>query len=230
MLTGSSRTGARCVAAADEMLVTRAVRASSGQRRARGYATEARQQPAAVTRPVLESFGRRTAFDDRLPPLRQGVRAPPPPGPSTVSNEARFAPLEPRLQDDLQAVVRSFRAPIRYAFSYGSGVFKQAGYGPDDKPLLDFVFAVTTPVHWHDLNIAQYPQHYSLFARLAGSRIVSIVQERIGARCWFNVECEVNGRVRGSRDGLTDRRSSSSTASSRSTTCAMTCSTGRRST
>ena len=197
MLAGPSRTSARCcVVAADESLtVTRTARL----RNSRGYATEARQQPAPATRPVLESFGRpsaRHAFDDRLPPLRFGVRAPAPPGPSTVSNEARFAPLEPQLQDDLQAIVRSFRAPIRYAFSYGSGVFKQAGYRPEDRPLLDFVFAVTTPVHWHDLNIAQHPQHYSLFARLAGSRIVSIIQERIGARCWFNVECEVNGRVR----------------------------------
>ncbi|KAF8419971.1 mitochondrial matrix Mmp37-domain-containing protein [Boletus edulis BED1] len=68
----------------------------------------------------------------------------------------------------LENIVNSFESPIRYAFAYGSGVFEQAGY---DKPaaaqakgtgrsMLDFVFAVTHPDHWHSINMHQYPGHY----------------------------------------------------------------------
>lgn len=36
--------------------------------------------------------------------------------------------IDPELQADLEAILAEFKAPIRYAFAYGSGVFKQAGY------------------------------------------------------------------------------------------------------
>jgi translocator assembly and maintenance protein 41 len=39
-----------------------------------------------------------------------------------------FQAEDPQLQRDLDAIVQEFRAPIRYAFAYGSGVFKQKGY------------------------------------------------------------------------------------------------------
>lgn len=106
-----------------------------------------------------------------------------------------FQAEDPQLQRDLEAIVQEFRAPIRYAFAYGSGVFKQKGYRENEKPMLDFVFAVSHPNHWHSINIAQHKDHYSFIARMFGSNVVSILQNKVGAGVWFNVECMVHGRI-----------------------------------
>lgn len=67
-----------------------------------------------------------------------------------------------------------------------------------DKPLLDFVFAVSHPSHWHAINMQQNPEHYSLPMRLLGSDAVAWMQEKgLGANVWFNVDVEVDGKVRG---------------------------------
>lgn len=114
----------------------------------------------------------------------------------------------------LEEIVRSFQAPIRYAFAYGSGVFQQSGYTAavrffalrssqlqadvvqQDAPLLDFIFAVTHPSHWHAKNMQQNPHHYSLPMRILGSDAVAWMQEKgLGAGVWFNVGVEVNGKV-----------------------------------
>ncbi|KAI6101862.1 mitochondrial matrix Mmp37-domain-containing protein [Pisolithus sp. B1] len=102
----------------------------------------------------------------------------------------------------LEQIVRSFDAPVRYAFAYGSGVFEQTGYdhvdgdivdtskpkrkqNRADKPMLDFIFAVNHPDHWHSINMHQYPGHYPLHARMLGSSFVTKVQE-MGPGVWFN--------------------------------------------
>ncbi|KAJ7175870.1 mitochondrial matrix Mmp37-domain-containing protein [Mycena filopes] len=89
----------------------------------------------------------------------------------------------------LESIVEQFDAPIRYAFAYGSGVFEQDGYplkdGAADSPMLDFMFAVTHPAHFHSINMQQHPSHYTLHARVLGSSYVSNVQE-IGPGVWFN--------------------------------------------
>ena len=36
--------------------------------------------------------------------------------------------VDPLIAEELEEIVAHFRAPIRYAFAYGSAVFKQAGY------------------------------------------------------------------------------------------------------
>ncbi|TNY21562.1 mitochondrial matrix Mmp37-domain-containing protein [Rhodotorula diobovata] len=101
-----------------------------------------------------------------------------------------------QVQRDLEDVLQHFHAPVRYAFAYGSGVFRQKGYTEKDKPLLDFVFAVSHPSHWHAINMQQNPHHYSLPMRLLGSNAVSWMQEKgIGAEVWFNVDVEVNGKL-----------------------------------
>ncbi|GAA6039779.1 hypothetical protein JCM8097_004217 [Rhodosporidiobolus ruineniae] len=97
---------------------------------------------------------------------------------------------------ELQDVLAHFKAPVRYAFAYGSGVFRQKGYTSTDKPLLDFVFAVSHPSHWHAINMQQNPEHYSLPMRLLGSNAVAWMQEKgPGAEVWFNVDVEVNGKL-----------------------------------
>jgi len=88
----------------------------------------------------------------------------------------------------LESIVDQFDAPIRYAFAYGSGVFEQDGYPKSqgaDAPMLDFMFAVTHPAHFHSINMHQHPSHYTLHARLFGSSYVTKIEEIIPG-VWFN--------------------------------------------
>ena len=97
----------------------------------------------------------------------------------------------------LESIVADFDAPIRYAFAYGSGVFEQDGYQAEKgAPMLDFMFAVTHPAHFHSINMAQHPSHYTVYARAFGSSFVTRVQE-IGPGVWFNAFVKSKGRVCG---------------------------------
>lgn len=107
--------------------------------------------------------------------------------------------VPPDLERDCQRIVATFKAPIRYAFGYGSGVFPQRSYDPsasgNERPLLDFVFAVSHPSHWHSINLQQNPSHYALPLRWFGSGPISWLQEKgPGAGVWFNVDVEIEGR------------------------------------
>ncbi|EPT05296.1 hypothetical protein FOMPIDRAFT_148453 [Fomitopsis schrenkii] len=81
----------------------------------------------------------------------------------------------------LEDIVAQFNAPIRYAFAYGSGVFEQDGYKQEEKPMLDFMFAVTHADHWHSINMNQFPGHYPLHAR------------EISPGVWFNTHVPMKG-------------------------------------
>ncbi|KAJ1564607.1 Mitochondrial translocator assembly and maintenance protein 41 [Cladochytrium tenue] len=92
-------------------------------------------------------------------------------------------------------LIDHFDAPVRFAAAYGSGVVRQAGYDlelPDAKrPMVDLIFAVTHPYHWHSLNMRQNRHHYSFLASM-GSRVVSHVQE-YGAHIYYNTHVVVDG-------------------------------------
>lgn len=60
--------------------------------------------------------------------------------------------------------------------------------------MLDFIFAVSHADHWHSINMNQNPSHYPLAARLAGSGLVSRLQNT-SAGLWFNPYAKVNGVV-----------------------------------
>ena len=95
----------------------------------------------------------------------------------------------------LESIVATFDAPIRYAFAYGSGVFEQDGYQTErGAPMLDFMFAVTHPAHFHSINMSQHPSHYAMYARTLGSSFVTKVQE-LGPGVWFNAFVRTKGRV-----------------------------------
>ncbi|TIB71883.1 hypothetical protein E3Q18_02013 [Wallemia mellicola] len=80
-----------------------------------------------------------------------------------------------------------------YGFAYGSGVFKQTGYSDKDKPLVDFIIAVTHPHHWHSINIQQNPSHYPLGAKLFGNKAITFLQRKFGAQVWYVTMVEVDG-------------------------------------
>ncbi|KAK9466152.1 mitochondrial matrix Mmp37 [Lipomyces arxii] len=100
-------------------------------------------------------------------------------------------PIDDDVKERLRQTLWMFKAPIRYAFAYGSGVFSQ-GQTYARKPQVDLIFGVSYSQHWHSLNMAQYPEHYSSL-RWLGSGAVSFVQDRIGAGVYFNPYIELNG-------------------------------------
>lgn len=61
--------------------------------------------------------------------------------------------------------------------------------------MVDFIFGVSHPGHWHALNIQQNPHHYSSLRHL-GSGAVSLLQEKVGAGVYFNPYVEVNKMVK----------------------------------
>lgn len=115
---------------------------------------------------------------------------------SPTFGQNQLLPVSDATRALLERIVAGFHAPIRYAFAYGSGVFDQAGYsaadGKQKRPMLDFVFAVTHPDHWHSINLAQHPNHYPLHARVLGSSFVSKVEE-ISPGLWYNAYVEMEG-------------------------------------
>lgn len=117
----------------------------------------------------------------------------------------------------LKDILWQFKAPIRYAFAYGSGVFPQSGSGSgssgslrasihphppegigraqgDNPKMIDFIFGVSSTQHWHSLNLRQHRDHYSFLGSL-GSYAVTQVQERWGAGIYFNPFVTVNGTL-----------------------------------
>ncbi|PPR08162.1 hypothetical protein CVT24_012126 [Panaeolus cyanescens] len=120
----------------------------------------------------------------------------------------QLLPVSDNTRALLESIVAQFDAPIRYAFAYGSGVFEQDGYSEGsalssssasgspqstgqvqvnktDRPMVDFIFAVTHPGHFHSINMQQNPSHYPMHARMLGSDYVSKVQA-LGPGVWFN--------------------------------------------
>lgn len=116
-------------------------------------------------------------------------------------------------KEALRQILWQFRAPIRYAFAYGSGVFPQtasdskSAAAVHSKPsaaissmqgsqgkMIDFIFGVSYTQHWHSLNLQQHRDHYSAIGSL-GSSLVSRVQDKYGAGIYFNPYVTVNGTL-----------------------------------
>ncbi|KAI1931804.1 Mitochondrial translocator assembly and maintenance protein 41 [Ophidiomyces ophidiicola] len=119
--------------------------------------------------------------------------------------------INQEFKEALRQILWQFRAPIRYAFAYGSGVFPQSGAatGTSCHPaapatiqrmqtgggkMIDFIFGVSYSQHWHSLNLNQHRNHYSALGSL-GSYMVSQVQEQWGAGVYFNPYVTVNGTL-----------------------------------
>ncbi|KAF2458564.1 mitochondrial matrix Mmp37-domain-containing protein [Lineolata rhizophorae] len=120
--------------------------------------------------------------------------------------------INEEFKESLRQILWQFRAPIRYAFAYGSGVFPQndgsmppASLSPHPHPpeavtkwqkgggkIIDFIFGVSYTQHWHSLNLQQHRDHYSFLGSL-GSAVVTRVQDKWGAGVYFNPYITVNG-------------------------------------
>ncbi|KAE8354965.1 mitochondrial matrix Mmp37-domain-containing protein [Aspergillus coremiiformis] len=120
--------------------------------------------------------------------------------------------INQEFKEALRQILWQFRAPIRYAFAYGSGVFTQSGSAPGSSQchpsapaaiknmqqgqgkMIDFIFGVSYSQHWHSLNLHQHRDHYSGLGSL-GSYAVSQTQDRFGAGVYFNPYITVNGTL-----------------------------------
>lgn len=118
--------------------------------------------------------------------------------------------INEEFKEALRQILWRFRAPIRYAFAYGSGVFPQtAAPGVSCHPsppqaiqavqqgggkMIDFIFGVSYSQHWHSLNLNEHRDHYSGVGSL-GSYLVSQVQDKWGAGVYFNPYVTVNGTL-----------------------------------
>ncbi|KAJ5901809.1 Phosphatidate cytidylyltransferase [Penicillium taxi] len=120
--------------------------------------------------------------------------------------------INQEFKEALRQILWEFRAPIRYAFAYGSGVFAQQGSAASSSPthpsapsaimnmqqgsgkMIDFIFGVSYSQHWHSLNLNQHRDHYSGLGSL-GSYAVSQVQDKFGAGVYFNTHVTVNGTL-----------------------------------
>jgi hypothetical protein len=60
--------------------------------------------------------------------------------------------------------------------------------------MVDFIFGVSHTQHWHGLNLAQHPDHYSAMRHL-GSGAISWLQDNSGAGVYFNPYVEIDGMV-----------------------------------
>jgi len=127
--------------------------------------------------------------------------------------------INDEFKEALRHVLWQFKAPIRYAFAYGSGVFPQGN--PTAQPsgtsssrtsihahappavlsaqgghpkMIDFIFGVSYTEHWHSLNLHQHRDHYSALGSL-GSGAVAAVQDKFGAGVYFNPYVTVNGML-----------------------------------
>jgi translocator assembly and maintenance protein 41 len=120
--------------------------------------------------------------------------------------------INEEFKEALRQILWQFRAPIRYAFAYGSGVFTQtsAPSGPGQThpappqaiqkvqqgkgKMIDFIFGVSHSQHWHSLNLHEHRDHYSAMGHL-GSYAVTQLQEKWGAGVYFNPYVTVNGTL-----------------------------------
>ena len=121
--------------------------------------------------------------------------------------------INEEFKEALRQILWKFRAPIRYAFAYGSGVFPQSSGSSDgnsdlhpnapdavakvqdgNPKMIDFIFGVSYTQHWHSLNLQEHRDHYSWLGSL-GSYPVTKVQDSFGAGVYFNPYVTVNGTL-----------------------------------
>eukprot|EP00753_Platysulcus_tardus_P003184 PLAT1230.1.p1 GENE.PLAT1230.1~~PLAT1230.1.p1 ORF type:complete len:334 (-),score=77.80 PLAT1230.1:185-1186(-) len=89
----------------------------------------------------------------------------------------------------LAAIVRQLRLPpVRFVAAYGSAVFKQAGYGKHDAPMMDILIAVDDALNWHVDNLANNSDHYAFPLRLAQPSTIASFQRDYGAAMYYNTD------------------------------------------
>ena len=96
--------------------------------------------------------------------------------------------IEAFLSKKRQRVILRNKFPIKhikFAFAYGSGVFKQLENEKASENMIDFVFVVDDSIKFHMENLKQNASHYS-FLKHFGPFYLSKLQNEFGAACYYN--------------------------------------------
>ena len=91
---------------------------------------------------------------------------------------------------------------IKFAFAYGSGVFKQLNNDKPDANMIDFVFVVDDSLKFHMENLKLNASHYSFLKHL-GPYYLSKIQNEFAAGCYYNTLVPVkvdNNEILGSNN------------------------------
>lgn len=84
----------------------------------------------------------------------------------------------------LKHIIREFPRNMKFCFAYGSGAFKQANN--DSNNMLDLIFVVRNANKWHAENLANNSKHYAQLLRLLGPKVITNMQEGLGAKIFYN--------------------------------------------
>ena len=95
---------------------------------------------------------------------------------------------------NLKRFLNIFPSVPSYAFAYGSKVKAQANLAESVGDMIDLIIAVDDPLSFHKNNMEKNPSHYS-FLRHFGHRVVSSIQEKMGARIYYNTMVPVDGSL-----------------------------------
>ena len=87
--------------------------------------------------------------------------------------------------DFFQRALQRFPKQCDLAFAYGSGVFQQDG-NVSKSNMTDFIIVVNNSEEWHAENLELNPKDYSGVMSMLGPKIISEVQDKFGAKCYFN--------------------------------------------
>jgi translocator assembly and maintenance protein 41 len=84
--------------------------------------------------------------------------------------------------------LHAFKAPISFAFAYGSGIFSQ--YTKDSSasgsPLVDMILVTDNTGEFHNANYRQYPKHYPLAMRFLPFDTLGWINDNFGAGITFH--------------------------------------------
>lgn len=132
--------------------------------------------------------------------IQRGDKLPYKFGTNQLHTEARE---ESTMDEVLQGIVQRFRAPVNYAFGYGSKVFSQGSSIDISNSQIDMILAVSDPLEWHKQNILQHGSDYS-FLKFLGPSAINYVSE-LGAGIYFNpfVDVNINGTPLELKYGIT---------------------------
>ncbi|XP_076385096.1 phosphatidate cytidylyltransferase, mitochondrial [Megachile rotundata] len=84
----------------------------------------------------------------------------------------------------LKGILKCFPGNMKFCFAYGSGAFKQANN--QSNKMIDLIFVVRNIKQWHSENLHLNPKHYAQPLRFLGPRAIANVQEKWGAKVYYN--------------------------------------------
>ncbi|XP_076246476.1 uncharacterized protein LOC143186654 [Calliopsis andreniformis] len=93
----------------------------------------------------------------------------------------------------LKGILKSFPKNMKFCFAYGSAAFKQKDN--ESNNMLDLIFVVRNVNQWHAQNLELNFKHYAQPLRFLGPRVISNVQEKWGAKVYYNTLVKMAGET-----------------------------------